>query len=52
MLATYMVTGWSARYGHWLTERIEAKNMEAAKQRFAVRFPTLKNVKAYAVRER
>lgn len=47
-----MVTGWSARFGNWITERIEAKNMEAAKGRFITLYPTLKMVKAYALRER
>lgn len=52
MLGTYMVTGWSARFGNWITERIEAKNMEAAKKRFMLLYPTLKTIKAQALRER
>lgn len=47
-----MATGWSARYGNWITERIEAKNMEAAKNRFTTLYPTLKTVKVYSLRSK
>lgn len=50
MLGRFYITGFSARYGCWMCETIEAKSLEAAKQKFAVRFPTLKKVKAYALR--
>jgi hypothetical protein len=52
MLGTYMATGWSARFGNWITERIEAKNMKLAKDRFTTLYPTLKTVKVYAIKER
>ena len=26
----YFVTGWSARFGHWITEHYECATMEAA----------------------
>lgn len=50
MLGRYYVTGWSARYGCWMCETFEAKTMEAAKQRFTCMYPTLKRIKAYALR--
>lgn len=50
-LARYMVTGWSPRFGHWVTELYECTNMEAAKKRFITDNPTLKNVKVHALRE-
>ena len=52
MLGTYMAAGGSARRGSWITERIEAKNMKLAKDRFTTLYPTLKTVKVYALRER
>lgn len=50
-MTRYMVTGWSARFGHWMTEMYECKNMEAAKKRFATQYPTLKQIKAYPLRD-
>ena len=52
MLGTYMVTGWSARFGSWVTEHIEAKTMEAAKKRFVLLYPTLKTIKVYSLRSK
>lgn len=49
MLGRYYVTGWSPRFGCWMHETFEAKSMEAAKQRFTARFPTLKTIKVYAL---
>lgn len=46
----YLVTGWSKRYGQWYSEGIEAKSKVAAVERFAALRPSLKNVKAYALR--
>lgn len=46
----YMVTGWSPRFGHWLTEQYECRNMEAARQRFLASYPTLKQIKVYPLR--
>jgi len=51
-LWTYAVTGWSAKFGHWVTEPVEAKSMEAALRRFKTYYPTLKQVKAYALKEK
>ena len=50
MLARYCVTGWSPRFGMWETEMIEAKNMEAAKVRYSMKFSSNKRVKAYLLR--
>jgi hypothetical protein len=50
MLARYCVTGWSPRFGVWETEMIEAKNMEAAKVRYSLKFSSNKRVKAYLLR--
>lgn len=50
MLGKYYVTGWSARFGCWMSESFEARTMEAAKERFRTMYPTLKQVKAYALR--
>jgi hypothetical protein len=47
MLAKYYVTGWSGRFGNWVAEVVEAKNMEIAKFRFGLTHPTLKTIKAY-----
>jgi hypothetical protein len=50
MLAKYYVTGWSNRFGNWVAEVVEAKNMEIAKFRFGLTHPTLKTIKAYKLR--
>ena len=50
MLGKYYVTGWSPRFGTWVAETYDARTMEAARERFAVLYPTLRNVKAYALR--
>lgn len=50
-LNKYYVTGYSARFGMWMCEVIEAMNMEAAKRRYSVGNPTLKNIRAYQLRE-
>ena len=50
-MSRYFVTGWSARFGHWVTEQYECKNMEAAKKRFVTAYPTLKQVQVYLLRE-
>ena len=49
-VSKYFVTGWSPRLGHWITEHYECKSMEAAKERFRTMYPTLKQIKAYALR--
>ena len=49
-LARYFVTGWSARFGQWITEQYECNNMEAAKRRFVTQYPTLKQIKVYPLR--
>lgn len=46
----YLVTGWSARFGNWITEAYECATMEAAKQRFITQYPTLKQIKVYPMR--
>lgn len=51
-LTRYYVTGYSARFGMWMAEVIEAMTMEAAKKRYTTGNPTLKSVKAYALREK
>jgi len=50
-MGRYYVTGFSARFSNWMCETIEAKSMDAAKQKFTARYPTLKRIKAYALRE-
>jgi len=50
MLARYYVTGWSNRFGNWVAEHLEAKNMVVAKERFTTKYPTLKRIKAYKLR--
>lgn len=47
MLARYYVTGWSKRFNCWMPEVIEAANKAAAKERFAMKFPTLTRLKVY-----
>jgi len=51
MLARYYVTGWSGRFGMWIAESLEARNMTVAKERFTTKYPTLKTIKAYKLRE-
>jgi hypothetical protein len=50
MLGRYFVTGFSTRYGHWMSETFDAKSMESAKQKFVARYPSLKRIKAYTLR--
>jgi hypothetical protein len=50
MLAKYLLTGWSNRFGYWVTEVIEAKDATLARERFTVKYPTLKNTKALRLR--
>jgi hypothetical protein len=50
MLARYYVTGFSERFGMWVAESIEAKNMKVAKVRFKISNPMLKKLKAYKLR--
>tara|TARA_R110000803_G_scaffold163913_1_gene227633 strand:+ start:16664 stop:16825 length:162 start_codon:yes stop_codon:yes gene_type:complete len=50
MLVRYCVTGWSGRFGVWITEALEAKNKALAKERFSTKYPTLKTIKAYKLR--
>jgi hypothetical protein len=50
MLARYYVTGWSGRFGMWIAESLEARNMTVAKERFTTKYPTLKTIKAYKLR--
>ena len=47
----YFVTGWSPRFGHWVTETYECATMGLAKSRFMYDNPTLKQVKVYALRD-
>jgi len=47
----YFVTGWSPRFGHWMTEMLECATMEAAKKRFITMHPTLKQIKVYPLRD-
>lgn len=49
MLGRFYVTGYSTRFSNWMCETLEAKTMEAAKQKFVARYPTLKKIKAYAL---
>lgn len=50
MLARYMVVGWSPRLGMDIKELFECRNMEAAKQRFLTRYPTLKEIRVFVLR--
>lgn len=50
-MTRYYVTGWSARFGNWHAEVFECKNMELAKKRFLASYPTLKQIKAYPLRD-
>lgn len=47
----YYCTGWSARFGNWHAEVIECGDMATAKRRFLCAYPTLKQVKAYPLRD-
>jgi len=44
------MTGWSNRFGYWVTEVAEAKDISTARERFCLKYPTLKNVKALRLR--
>jgi hypothetical protein len=44
------MTGWSNRFGYWVTEVAEAKDISTARERFVLKYPTLKNVKALRLR--
>jgi hypothetical protein len=46
----YYVTGFSARFGMWVAETYECRSMSKAKERFTTQYPTLKTIKAYALR--
>jgi len=50
IMQRYYVTGYSARFGNWIAEVYECRTMTSAKERFIVQYPTLKSVKAYALR--
>jgi hypothetical protein len=50
MLSKYLLTGWSNRFGYWVTEVIEAKDATLARERFTTKYPTLKNTKALRLR--
>lgn len=50
MLGRFHVTGFSTRYGHWMSETFDAVSLIAAKQKFMARYPSLKRIKAYALR--
>ena len=50
MLAKYLLTGWSNRFGYWVTEVVEAKDASTARERFTIKYPTLKNTKALRLR--
>jgi hypothetical protein len=50
MLSKYVMTGWSNRFGYWVTEVAEAKDISTARERFVLKYPTLKNVKALRLR--
>jgi len=47
----YYVTGYSPRFGNWVSEVYYCNTVEMAKKRFALQYPTLKTVKAYALRQ-
>ena len=51
MLGRFYITGFSPRFGCWMCETLEAKSMEAAKQKFIARYPALKKIKAYTLRD-
>lgn len=50
MLGRFYVTGYSVRFCNWMCEMVEAKTMEAAKQKFQAKYPNLRQLKAYALR--
>ena len=49
-MRNYLCAGYSPRLGTWLTETYECATMEAAKHRFLLQYPTLKNIKVYPLR--
>lgn len=49
-MSKYFVTGWSPRFGHWITEVYECATMEKARGRFTAQYPTLKQIKVYPLR--
>jgi hypothetical protein len=49
-LRKYFCTGFSPRFGYWITDAYECLNMEAARKRFLTQYPTLKTVKVYPLR--
>ena len=49
-MGKYHVTGWSPRFNTWMTETIEAREMEAAKLRYWLKHSTHKKIKAYLLR--
>ena len=49
-MCRYYVTGYSARFGNWVAEVYECRTMVKAKERFVTQYPTLKSIKAYALR--
>ena len=51
MLGRFYITGFSTRFGSWMCETVEAKTMEAAKQKFQHKYPGLRQLKAYALRD-
>jgi len=50
MLGKFYVTGFSSRFGNWMCEVVEAQTMESAKQKFQFKYPNLRQLKAYALR--
>ena len=50
MLSKFLMTGWSNRFGYWVTEVVEARDISTARERFVRINPTLKNVKALRLR--
>lgn len=49
-MCRYFCTGFSARFGMWVTDSYECKSMEAARKRFLTQYPTLKQIKVYPLR--
>lgn len=49
-MTRFYVTGWSARFGCWMCEALEAKSLESAKQKFCAKHPALRRIKGYALR--
>jgi hypothetical protein len=46
----FYVTGFSNRFGMWIAETYECKSRAKARERFVAKYPTLKGIKAYALR--